>query len=130
MRKLIFITFLLSVSISASVFMIIEPGSFFQNLYKSRDVVSFMGYWAAFLNEIFMAIMAGVRLPGKNETDSLTFHPVNIFFKTLLVLLFMTTVFGSSMNTIYPLVNTLHKQNNIKQVIRILESQVIDNEHS
>jgi hypothetical protein len=128
--KLGYIILLLSVSMSASVFMIIESGTFFQDLYKNGSSISFMGYWAAFLNEVFMGIMAAVWIPSKKSNTGDTLHPINIFFKTLLLLLFVTTVCGSSLNTIYPLIGDIQAQSNHKKVIQILQSQVEDNDRS
>ncbi len=110
--------------------MIIESGSFFQGLYDTESSLSFMGYWAAFLNEVFMGIMAAVWIPGRKDKFGESLHPVNVLFKLLLVFLFITTVCGSSLKTAYPLYATLQKQNNQKEVIKVLLSQVDDNNKS
>ncbi|MCG8335584.1 MAG: hypothetical protein MJE63_13775 [Proteobacteria bacterium] len=130
LTKPLFIFLLLSISISASVFMIIESGSFFQDLYKAESSLSFMGYWAAFLNEVFMGIMAAVWIPGKKNKLGESLHPINVLFKLLLIFLFVTTVCGSSLKTAYPLYATVQKQNNQKEVIKVLHSQINDNNKS
>lgn len=130
MRKPVFIVFLLTISLSASIFMIIESGSFFQELYQDRQSVAFMGYWAAFLNEVFMGIMAAVWLPAGKERSKESAHPVNYLFKVLLVFLFVTTVCGSSLKTVYPLTERLQQQAKQEKVIEILQSQVKDNQQS
>ncbi|MBU2512729.1 hypothetical protein KJ966_15435 [bacterium] len=96
----------------------------------NNNSFAYMGYWAAFLNEVFMGIMAGVWLPGKMTKNGAKPHPINFLFKFLLVFLFLTTVCGSSMNAIYPLINIIQKQNNNEKVIEILHSQARDNETS
>ncbi len=128
--KPVFIILLLSISITASIFMIIESGSFFQGLYKADSSISFMGYWAAFLNEIFMGVMAAVWLPGKKDKQGEKIHPLNVLFKILLVFLFITTVCGSSLKTVFPLYGVVQQQENQKKVVQILQSQVKDNRQS
>ncbi|MBU3917891.1 hypothetical protein KKA14_20380, partial [bacterium] len=126
--KWIFIPFLLSVSISASLFMIIESGSFFQKLYHTENSLLNMGYWAAGLNEIFMAVMAAVWLPDiikKNRKEKI--HPGNYLFKFLLIFLFLTTVLGSSFNTVFPIMGRIQVYQNNDKIIGILQAQVQDN---
>lgn len=128
--KISFIVLLLAISISASIFMIVESGSFFQNLYQSKNSIGFMGYWAAFLNEVFMGIMAAVWLPKNNDPRKEKSHPINYFFKALLVFLFVTTVCGASLKTVFPLMDQIQSQRNQNSVIDLLETQVKDNEQS
>ncbi len=121
---------LLLVSISASLFMIIESGAFYQKLYQTDSSFLNMGYWAAGLNEIFMAIMAGIRLPDIKKSNQVKINPVNFFFKFLLVLLFVTTVGGASFNVIVPIMNDIQSQRNNEEIIHVLQTQVSDNEKS
>ena len=90
------IFWLLGISLLASAFMVLEAGYYYQSLYPQSSF-GYMGYLAATLNEAFMAIMAGVWLPGKVRGKG---HPVNFLFRFLLILLFFTTVGGASFNAI------------------------------
>lgn len=128
--KWTFISFLFLICISASLFMILESGTFFQRLYKDHDVFTYMGYWAAFLNEIFMAIMAGVWLPARSRKGKSKTHPLNFLFKGILIFLFITTVCGASLNTVTPLIEGLQKETNNERVIDVLQSQVDDHQKS
>jgi len=128
--KSILIFGLILASFSASVFIVLESGEFFQKFYTSDSKIQYMGYWAASLNEIFMAIMAGVWLPNIQKKSKAKIHPLNYFFKILLLLLFITTVAGSSFNLIFPVIDTIQTQKNNQSVINILESQINDNQKS
>lgn len=128
--KFVLILCLVLVSITASIFIIFESGDFFQKFYQADRTIQYMGYWAAALNEIFMAIMAGVWLPKIKKKNISFVHPLNYFFKILLILLFITTVAGSSLNLVLPILNTIQSQKNNNSVIRILKSQVNDNKKS
>lgn len=77
-----------------------------------------------------MGIMAAVWIPGKKNKLGESLHPINILFKLLLIFLFVTTVCGSSLKTAYPLYAIVQKQNNQKEVIGVLHSQINDNNKS
>ena len=121
------ISFLLITSASASIFIVIESGTFYQQFYNQHLALFHMGYWAAFLNEIFMAIMAATWLPGKQNEKRKSMHPANYLFKFLLIILFITTVGGASFNSIAPLLENIQEQNNRSKIVTILETQVTDN---
>ena len=121
---------LLLISLAASIFMILESGSFYQKLYPKDYGFVQLGFLAATLNEVFMAVMAGVWLPGKTKKGKIKGHPINYFFRLLLILLFITTVGGASFNLVYNKFETLQNQNNHKEVIAILQSQIRDNQSS
>lgn len=74
-----------------------------------------------------MGIMAGVWLPSRKHGSKEKTHPANFLFKTLLVFLFITTVGGSSMNTVMPLVDTYQAQKNQTKMIELLQRQEKDN---
>ncbi len=82
------------------------------------------------MNEVFMGIMAGVWLPDIQKKNRTKVHPVNFLFKFLLVFLFITTVCGSSFNTVFPVMETIQAEQNKKKIINILQSQVEDNRNS
>src|SRR3989339_1902842 len=107
-KKGLFILGLLVVSLTASAFMVLEAGYYYQSLYPQSSF-GYMGYLAATLNEAFMAIMAGVWLPGKVRGKG---HPVNFLFRFLLILLFFTTVGGASFNAISEHLSVLESQAN------------------
>ena len=125
-KKGLFILGLLVVSLTASAFMVLEAGHYYQSLYPQSSF-GYMGYLAATLNEAFMAIMAGVWLPGKVRGKG---HPVNFLFRFLLVLLFLTTVGGASFNAISEHLALLEGQANNRAVVEILKSQIEDHEKS
>ncbi|OGH01649.1 MAG: hypothetical protein A2600_11825 [Candidatus Lambdaproteobacteria bacterium RIFOXYD1_FULL_56_27] len=125
-KKGLFILGLLVVSLTASAFMVLEAGYYYQSLYPQSSF-GYMGYLAATLNEAFMAIMAGVWLPGKVRGKG---HPVNFLFRFLLILLFFTTVGGASFNAISEHLSVLESQANNRAVVEILKSQVEDHEKS
>ena len=128
--KWLFIFGLILVSILASVFMILESGSFYQRLYPKDYGFFQLGFLAATLNEVFMAIMAGVWLPGKKKNGKEKGHPVNFFFRLLLILLFITTVGGASFNLVEEKISLLQNNAVNHEVIDVLRSQVNDNQES
>lgn len=115
------------ISASASIFIVIESGTFYQQFYNQHLALFQMGYWAALLNEIFMAIMAATWLPEKHNKNKKSIHPANYLFKFLLFILFLTTVGGASFNSIAPLLEHIQEQNNRSKIITIIETQVKDN---
>jgi len=120
---------LLLVSFFASSFMVLESGEFYQSFYPSTNFYQ-MGYIAAFLNEIFIAIMAGVWLPDLKKTNNKKVHPANYLFKAILLLLFATTVFSASFNVISPILKSIQKQRNIEDIENVLLTQVEDHKLS
>lgn len=129
--KWFYITGLFLISVSASLFMIIESGDFYQRLYQSSNSIIPMGYWAAALNEVFMAIMAGVWLPARsNKKGEKKEYWVNYFFKFLLVLLFITTVGGASLNVADDILNEIEKQQARSEIIKVVQSQISDNQEA
>ena len=125
----IYIIGLLLISFFASSFMVLESGEFYQSFYPSSNFFQ-MGYLAALLNEIFIAVMAAVWLPDIRKTNSKKVHPANYLFKAILLLLFATTVFAASFNVISPILKTIQKQHNIKDIENILLTQVEDHKLS
>ena len=125
-KKGLFLAILLLVSLTASVFMVLEAGQFYQGLYSKANF-AYMGFLAAGLNEAFMAIMAGVWLPGRSRAKG---HPVNYLFRFLLVLLFCTTVGGASFNAIEHHLELIEKQANTQAILEVLRSQVTDHQAS
>ena len=116
---------LLFVSLLASIFMVLEAGSFYQKLYPGQAGWIPLGFLAAGLNEVFMSIMAGARLEQKGKQ-----HPVNYLFRFLMVLLFVTTVGGASFNLVYDKIQEIQGQSNQKAVIQVLLSQVKDDQNN
>jgi hypothetical protein len=66
--------------ISASLFMILESGEYYQKFYQN----SYQGYWAAFLVESFLAIAAMLHFKGKKTQ--------NILIKLMMIPLFLVVV--------------------------------------
>lgn len=128
--KSVYIVGLLSVSLAASVFIIVESGDFYQKLYHSHFSKFYLGYWVAALNEAFMAIMAGVWISRKDKKGATKDHPINYFFKFLMVLLFVTAVGGASLKAIQPNLAKIHQQENDNKIIQIIKSQIDDNNRS
>jgi hypothetical protein len=127
----VYILLLLIVSGSASLFIIFESGEFYQQLYPQKAAGLPMGYWAAGLNEIFMAIMAAVWLPrNSRKSSSLGIQGMNLLFKALLVLLFITTIGGASFQITQKTLSDIQIQNNNRKVAELLESQIRDNKES
>ncbi|MDX2471115.1 MAG: hypothetical protein QNL04_11125, partial [SAR324 cluster bacterium] len=120
---------LLLVSFIASVFMIIESGSFYQALYPKGPILIPLGFIAAFLSEVFMAIMAGVRIK-KQKNNQTSNHPINWLITFLLGMLFILTVGGASFNLAYSKLGEIQSQSNNKQIIQVLKSQVADHRMS
>lgn len=120
--KWFFIIVLLLSSIAAAFFMILESGSFYQTLYASNS--NFYGYWAAALNELFMAIMAAVWITEKNKHGVNRPHLINYFFKLLLVVLFVTTIAGASYYVASPVLNNINSQENQTRILNIIDSQI------
>ena len=116
---------LLLVSFIASVFMIIESGSFYQALYPKGPNLIPLGFIAAALSEVFMAIMAGVRIEKKGNNKG-SGHPINWLFTFLLSILFVLTVGGASFKIVYSKLGEIQGQSNNKQIIQVLKSQVTD----
>jgi len=125
-KKSLFVLLLLLVSLTASAFMVLEAGHFYQGLYTNSAFGS-MGYVAAGLNEVFMAIMAAVWLPGRTKAKG---HPVNYLFRFLVVLLFVTTVGGACFNAIETHLEKIALQDNNQEILSVLRSQVADHEKS
>ena len=113
---------LLVFTIAAAFFMILESGSFYQTLYTSKS--HFYGYWAAALNELFMAIMAAVWITKKNKHGIKQPHIINYFFKLLLVVLFITTIAGASYYVALPILNNINNQENQVRILNIIDSQI------
>lgn len=126
----VLILFLLFISLAASIFIVIESGTFYQQFYHQHLAYIPMGYCAAALNEIFMAVMAATWLPVKFKKKKQITHPANYLFKFLLVILFVTTVGGASFNSVSPLIGKIQKQNNTSKIISVLEAQVNDADQS
>jgi len=126
LKKSLFLFMLLVVSLTASGFMVIEAGHFYQGLYTTSQFGS-MGYLAAGLNEAFMAIMAGVWLPGRTKAKG---HPVNFLFRFLVILLFLTTVGGACFNAIETHLAKIASQTNNQEILDVLRSQVADHAKS
>lgn len=124
------ILFLLLISVLASVFIVIESGTFYQQFYNQSLSILHMGYWAAMLTEVFMAVMAATWLPNKISQKGKRVHPANYFFKAILGVLFITTVGGASFNSIAPILEKIQDQNNRTKIVTVLESQVEDNSKS
>ena len=124
-KRIAFVVILVMVSLTASVFMVLEAGQFYQKLYP-RSAFPYMGFLAAGLNEVFMAIMAGVWLPPRRGKG----HPANYLFRFLLLLLFMTTVGGASFNAIYFQVGQLASQANNRAIVEVLRQQVAEHDRS
>ncbi len=114
---------LICVSLVASLFMILEAGSFYQRLYPEQIGWIPLGFLAAGLNEVFMSIMAGAKLEHQGKP-----HPINYFFRFLMLLLFITTVGGASFNLVYDKIQIIQDQTSHQKVIELLKKQIEDQE--
>lgn len=123
-----FIFILLLSSLAAAVFMILESGNFYQTLYESKS--SFYGYWAASLNEVFMAIMAAVWVSKKDENGNNQSHIINYFFKILLGILFITTIGGACYYAASPILDDIQKQKNQSELLKIIDLQISNDKKS
>lgn len=125
----LYIIGLLLVSFCASVFMVLESGEFYQSFYPSSNFDK-MGYVAATISEVFIAIMAGIWLPNSNKNRPSKTHPANYLFKAILLLLFATTVFAASSNVVSPIFKAIQKQRSYTEIENVLLSQVEDHKQS
>ncbi len=121
---------LLLVALVASCFMAFEAGQFYQRFYPEQISFIQMGFLAAFLNEIFMAIMAGVWLPQIQFAKLSLVHPANILFKFLLILLFCVSVGGAVFHAIEPRLAVLQKQSNDANLLHLLNNEQQQSEHN
>lgn len=129
MRKLsginiLFIFILVSTSIAASIFMIIESADFYARFYKGEQGKEF-GLFAAILNETFLVIMSAVWLPKVKFGGFNLLHPGNLFIKLLMVVLFLNTVGGATFNVIEENLNELSEQQNLIKVLKLREEQLV-----
>ena len=70
--------------------------------------------------------MASVWVPAIQRGEIKKFHPANVLIKGLVVLLFINTVGGASLNTVQKKLTIIQEQKNRIEVLKILESQIKD----
>ena len=124
-----FIVILVIACFSASSFMVLESSEFFERFYQTADSKNF-GFISALLNEVFLVIMAAVWVPAIQKGDRRKFHPANILIKGLVILLFINTVGGASLNTVQKKIDGIQEQKNRIEVLRILQSQIEDQQEN
>ncbi len=127
--RIIFISILVCVCLVASSFMVLESSEFFERFYTEADSKNF-GFISAFLNEVFLVIMASVWVPAIQRGEKKKFHPANILIKGLVILLFINTVGGASLNTVQKKLATIQEQKNRIGILQILESQIEDQQEN
>lgn len=127
--RFVFIAILVVVCFSASSFMVLESSEFFEQFYQEADSKNF-GFISALLNEVFLVIMAAVWVPAIQTGAKRRFHPANILIKGLVILLFVNTVGGASLNTVQKKLDSIQEQSNRIQVLRVLQSQIEDQEEN
>ncbi len=127
--RLIFIAILAIVCLCASSFMVLESSEFFERFYLAEDSKNF-GFVSALLNEVFLVIMASVWVPAIRKGESKKFHPANILIKGLVILLFVNTVGGASLNTVQKKLTVIQEQKNRIEVLSILQSQIEDQQRN
>ena len=127
--RLGFMAILAIVCFVASSFMVLESSEFFERFYQSTDSKNF-GFISALLNEVFLVIMAAVWVPAIRKGEVRKFHPANILIKGLVILLFINTVGGASLNTVQKKLNNIQEQKNRIEVLRILQSQIEDQQEN
>ena len=123
--RIIFISVLFCVCFIASSFMVLESSEFFERFYVGENTRNF-GFISAFLNEVFLVIMAAVWVPAIQKGKQKIFHPANIFIKFLVIFLFINTVGGASLNTVQKKLDFIQEQENRIAVLKILQSQIED----
>ena len=74
----------------------------------------------------FVVIMASVWVPAIQRGERKKFHPANVLIKGLVVLLFINTVGGASLNTVQKKLTIIQEQKNRIEVLKILESPAKD----
>jgi hypothetical protein len=94
--------------ISASLFMIMESGEYYQKFYKN----SYQGYWAAFLVESFLAITAILHFKDNKM--------LNFFIKLMMIPLLLVVVSGVSLKVVTPLVKELAQIKSNNKLINVL----------
>ena len=123
--RVVFISILVCVCFVASSFMVLESSEFFERFYTEEGRKNF-GFISALLNEVFLVIMASVWVPAIQRGEIKKFHPANVLIKGLVVLLFINTVGGASLNTVQKKLTIIQEQKNRIEVLKILESQIKD----
>ena len=108
--------------------MVLESSEFFERFYTGNS--KNFGFISAFLNEVFLVIMASVWVPAIQKGEKKKFHPANILIKGLVILLFFNTVGGASLNTVQKKLATIQEQKNRIEVLKILESQIGDQQEN
>ena len=126
--RIVFISILVCVCFVASSFMVLESSEFFERFYTGNS--KNFGFISAFLNEVFLVIMASVWVPAIQKGEKKKFHPANILIKGLVILLFINTVGGASLNTVQKKLTTIQEQKNRIEVLKILESQIGDQQEN
>ena len=126
--RIVFISILVCVCFVASSFMVLESSEFFERFYTGNS--KNFGFISAFLNEVFLVIMASVWVPAIQKGERKKFHPANILIKGLVILLFFNTVGGASLNTVQKKLATIQEQKNRIEVLKILESQIGDQQEN
>ena len=126
--RIVFISILVCVCFVASSFMVLESSEFFERFYTGNS--KNFGFISAFLNEVFLVIMASVWVPAIQKGEKKKFHPANILIKGLVILLFFNTVGGASLNTVQKKLATIQEQKNRIEVLKILESQIGDQQEN
>jgi len=106
---------LLSAVLSASLFMIIESGEYYQKFYEN----SYQGYWAACLVESFLATAAILHFKSKKL--------LNTVIKIVMIPLFLVVVGGASLKVVTPMVNKLAQFESKNKLVNIL---VMENQQS
>ena len=117
------ILFLLSCSISASIFMVTEISSFFIEFYSDGN--KFLGVWVAILNELFLIVL--IMLEGVKKKKNPYFY---YSAKFVIVALFFNTVIASSSFTISKHVIKINEQLTVTKNLQNLENEIKDKEES
>ncbi len=91
--------------------MIIESGEYYSTFYPNN----YQGYWAAFLVEAYLAILAML---------CFTKRPwLNTTIKLIMIPLFLVVVGGASLKVVTPLIDKLNKSENRNRFIEVMLSE-------
>jgi hypothetical protein len=111
MKKYFKTVLLSSAVISASLFMIIESGEYYQRFYDNP----YQGYWSAFLVESFLAIASMLYFKNRKL--------LNTMIKLVMIPLFLVVVGGASLKVVSPMVNELAQTENKNKLVALLQTE-------
>ena len=96
---------------SASLFMILESGEYYQRFYKN----CFQGYWSAFLVETFLAISAMLYFKDRKL--------LNVIIKLVMIPLFLVVVGGASLKVVSPMIKELAQTESKTKLVALLQTE-------